>query len=858
MQSPVINQPSTVAAPKSDEFRLKERARQFIDDYPDVHGMAYAAARQLLLKYTGKRLDPDTVYWHRFRNAVSSARTFTGWRHYGTPAESMTLIELVMHRFNARDQDAVDELQLYSGFYTDGPQHDAFDERNEVAILPQDVQNDFWALDFSAAFTRKMEAFWAAHSETFCTLAKARFLAAAGSELHSGSLSAKDFKTVTEAVLGTLQPVMTLAALQAPVSSSSGSTLRTFDIGGYVSCEIIRVLDAKGRQLFYVPGESPAFSAFDSEREVYEWVQNHLRRDVSKTAFKSFFLRSTTARQHDAAAFDQHLEQILAHPWQDGQEHVNQTDRIIEGDAFSYLRDIARREMASDAHALLTSNASLRKQMWIGYLNAFVSAFGGLAPLGWPVALTLIGAGIANVGLNIDQAINAATARQRKAGVIGAVFNSIFIVFNLPMLAGIGKAAGAGTLGEELGGEANPSLEGFEGNEVLPDATPASGHMQGIHVLANGETWISLNDLPYRVLYREEWQCWVIVDPENPFAFSGAKPVRLNAQGQWERVVKPNLQGGTPMEEIAGPSSGLAASGKPYATVRSTFWDTYTQFNLQDEERLSEVGLERQKDVINVPEVESDGEVDEDLGVYTDPDGNEHRVFLTADGDYSGNCITSYTMQDSVFNRFLRTGQHGVSNQLGMIDELIDDLGQVGFNNDVTLYRGGCGARGTSGLMFRGSQIMVGDILVNTDITSFSENPYMVRVFASSQAGEASSNFNGVITFDDTSVMFELPQKAYLHATPIAPFSGSSSEAESLFLPGHYFQIDSIEEVVGDSYRLIKVQLREVDKAQPGRGLYDMRTGEPFNREQYATMLGAEARPLVDLFFPVGNHSPVS
>src|SRR5690606_39105685 len=107
----------------TDELRLKKIARQYIEDYPDAHGLAYAAALQILKKHTSKQLNPAKVYWHRFSGAVSSSRTFTGWEHSGTPIESMSLVELVMHRFSAKDQEACDELQLYGGFYTDGPQH---------------------------------------------------------------------------------------------------------------------------------------------------------------------------------------------------------------------------------------------------------------------------------------------------------------------------------------------------------------------------------------------------------------------------------------------------------------------------------------------------------------------------------------------------------------------------------------------------------------------------------------------------------------------------------------------------------------------------------------------------------------
>jgi hypothetical protein len=37
--------------------------------------------------------------------------------------------------------------------------------------------------------------------------------------------------------------------------------------------------------------------------------------------------------------------------------------------------------------------------------------------------------------------------------------------------------------------------------------------------------------------------------------------------------------------------------------------------------------------------------------------------------------------------------------------------------------------------------------------------------------------------------------------------------------------------------------------------LLDMRTGEPFSREQYAAKLGDEGKPLVDRFFPAPDEA---
>lgn len=847
----------------SDEQRLKQIARQFVEDYPDIHGMAYAQASKLLFTHTGKRLDPEKVYWHRFRDAVSSSRTFTGWRHSGEPYESMSFVELLLRRFTAHDQLASDELQLYGGFYTDDAKHGVFDERNEISLLPMQAMNDFWALDFNALFQARMDSFWLQHGSNFCTLARSRFLAAAGQQLRAGKLSMAQFKNLTGTVVGQLQPVMTLSTLHTRVSPAPDITLHSFDIGGYECSESFRVVSASGWQILYLPADDQAFHVFSSDSELYRWVQGRLSYLTMRSGFKSLFLRTHTAKQLHQDAFDANVQRILQTPWADGQRLLNVSSRTITGDVFEHLRELARQQLRDDAHVLVTSNSDLRKRMWMGYLDAFINVFGSLAPLGWPMALTLVGAGVANIGLRTDQAINGKTSKERKAGVIGAIFNSIFLVFNLSMLVGARRAAITRAASELQPGTASTSqlssiemipfdpLDGLEGNVVLAANTPeTAGHMRGVQQLANGETWISLNDMPYRVNYSDELNGWCIVNPVDISDVDAGRVVQLNASGNWQLSARSAAQ-------IGPIATGQVSPVKPYATIRSSFWDTHMQFNLPEEERLSQMALARQEAVIDLREVQADDlllQSPSGTQLLIDSSGNEHWVFKTVSGDYVGGRITRYSVGDSAFNQFLRTGVSSGSGQAELIEQLADDLLDVGHDNSVSLYRGGSALRGTSGAFFRSGLIKAGHVLVNTDITSFSENPYVARVFCSSQAGQDSADLSlssAQISFDDSAVVFELPAKHYLGATPVGPFSGNPQEVESIFMPGHYFLIDGIQEVSGLNYKFMKVQLTEIPQPKVWHVLYDLRTGEPFNREQYAAKLGDEGKPLVDRFFPL-------
>ncbi|MFP3335154.1 hypothetical protein SB761_31130, partial [Pseudomonas sp. SIMBA_064] len=85
-----------------------------------------------------------------------SPRTFNGWQHLDQPYESLTLPQLVMHRFDAQAQDNADVLSYLAGFYSDGPGKDAYDERNEVRLQAKDVLDYFWSIDFATAFKTRM------------------------------------------------------------------------------------------------------------------------------------------------------------------------------------------------------------------------------------------------------------------------------------------------------------------------------------------------------------------------------------------------------------------------------------------------------------------------------------------------------------------------------------------------------------------------------------------------------------------------------------------------------------------------------------------------------------------------------
>lgn len=592
--NPIQNRPHPNAA---DKAALDAIAAQVVNACPSLQDTAHEVATDLLTKYGVIGLDPDHVFFHRFKTAQSSSTSFTGWEHFREkPYESLTLTQLVIHRFRATDQDNADLLDLYAGFYTAGPDADDFNETNEVRLHGNEVLKEFWSIDFSNLYRNRLHTFWKDFSNDFRTLAKCNFLSKAVDARESGLLTDDDFQTAVNAVIGTLTWPVSLKMLQTETSIGQGLRVCALDIAGHVATNILRIIDRKGRQIIYVPGETEAFHVLETPMDMHWWALKQMNNEALRLAFMNHF--PLADRQAIAENITDLMNRLVS-TWGHADHHlINQKDQSVTTDAFSWLRDSTRAAMFTEADLSLTSNGDLRKKLWIGYLSAGLKVFGPMAVIGWPVALPVIGASLVNMGLNIDQAVNGKTAAERKEGIIGAILNGIDVLFNIPFLKGAGhlpevgaqaEAAEAAEMAElieattptepparpseqssavpeETQGvlppveELSPALsesvqpadipQEYQSNELLegemPDTEP--GKFQGIYRLETDPPYaILMNDTAYYVRYFPDSQgggYWAIVDPARPNQFIHSLPVRLNAEGNWERIPRMGLKAG--------------------------------------------------------------------------------------------------------------------------------------------------------------------------------------------------------------------------------------------------------------------------------------------------------------------------
>lgn len=281
---------STALPNAADKLALKNLVPALVQACPDMYQMACEVAQDILTKHGVNHLEPEQVYWHRFKYSSSSSKAFTGWDHHGAkPTESMTLPQLVIQRFRVGDQDNSDMLDVYGGFYAAGPEVEDFDETNEVRLHGNEVLKDFWAINFADLFDQKVASFWTKHSKTFRTLAKCTFIAKAMEDREGGRLSDDNFRTVVRAVAGNVSWPVTLQMLEEEALPIDGLRLSLLKIGDFVATDILCIHDVHGRNILYAPGETWGLHAFENYRDLHWWVLSQTRKPDDRKRFLAHF-----------------------------------------------------------------------------------------------------------------------------------------------------------------------------------------------------------------------------------------------------------------------------------------------------------------------------------------------------------------------------------------------------------------------------------------------------------------------------------------------------------------------------------------------------------------------------------------
>ncbi|WP_329610998.1 dermonecrotic toxin domain-containing protein [Pseudomonas sp. KNUC1026] len=320
---------------------LHELAATITQACPDLRRQVLDLACAFLNEHGITGLDPEAIYWHRFTDLASDAKAFSGWAHYQPPAQSLTLVQLVMHRFNSNDQDATDDLDTVSGFYTAGPGAERYDSSNEVPLLPSTLLAWLWRIDFKADFIRYVTVFWEDHRDDYRLLAKAHFLGQILEERQAGALSDEDAQWLLRAVANTASAPLTLPMLEQSQTAPSDARLYLLRVGDYTSTDILCAETPTGEHFVWMPGEVNAIQKFSSVQALHWWLLDQNKDAEPRARFMLHF------------ALDTHLEgariglnpviDLLYSTWgRDDRSLIYHPQDRLQADPFTVLAERAR------------------------------------------------------------------------------------------------------------------------------------------------------------------------------------------------------------------------------------------------------------------------------------------------------------------------------------------------------------------------------------------------------------------------------------------------------------------------------------------------------------------------------------
>lgn len=405
--------------------QLLDVSQRWFDDYPDLTRAARNEGRYLLDLFGLSDLDPDEIHWHRFTEAVSNPRAYSGWAHEGPPAQSCSFTELIIQRFPAADQDSLDVLDQLSGFYTVA-QSPRFDEHCEVRLLPSQLSAVFWKRDFATRYRTRLADFWRVRTDDYITLNRAMALARLGHARAQGELDANGLRQLRGALApgtGQVFGPTTLARRQKP---DNGLRISMLAIDKAVSRNVLCIETPSAGLFLYNLSHSPVVRHFTSHAALHLWLMEQGRRGSAMMKLEEYFNFNdgpTTSALTRLSQGQLGLASVSGVPLPPGL------------DPFEWLAERAHAEMQHNADHALTSDSRLRKAQAVAFLSTLSRLTADFAPIGWPMALASVAAAMTGMGLYIDQAVEARSSSERNQAILGAVGQGLLALFTLPFLA---------------------------------------------------------------------------------------------------------------------------------------------------------------------------------------------------------------------------------------------------------------------------------------------------------------------------------------------------------------------------------------------------------------------------------------
>jgi hypothetical protein len=379
-----------------------------------------------------------------------------------------------------------------------------YDATTHLPIAAEAFQQFIEQLDFHAPFKAMLDTYWRDHLDSHRLSSKLNFVAACNLQVGQGSLS----------------DAARVLAWRAAGLLPRGDTLHlsALNIYGYAATDLLLIGEADTPlTLLYAPGNSAPLLEFASESRLKDWVGQQCKDPARRQALKQHFRLADGPQGTDFSGLDTALEGLAEYPRShrlppehgtfndDGtwppQVYVNyRPDKYsprVSGDLFQALAQRQCQRSHDDADFLITTDSSITKARWRGYLNTTLNLLAPLSLVVPGLAPLLALGGLAQLGLGLDQAIHGKDVLSQEAGIENAAWG----LFNALPLAVHGIAASKVLFEVKSDGFVFPSrINGQLGYPLSPmqsprlpdvEVAPYFHHHDPIPALAEGDPAIA-------------------------------------------------------------------------------------------------------------------------------------------------------------------------------------------------------------------------------------------------------------------------------------------------------------------------------------------------------------------------------
>ncbi len=430
MKNKAVEINNTTAPPGvvKDRRRYVETVFQFKNEYPELTSSASAYLRMAIREKYALEIDPDKTYFKRFNYASTSSETFTGWEHTTPPVESKSLTERLLENFGAEDQINSDALSGNSGIYTDGAGVDKYGKDNEVRLLPKDFLNLVFESNFSYKILKRLENFWRKNRVSFRTISKGIFITLLGQ--HSTQLSENGLKLVIRTVLGDISslPDMTINELEREVRSQYSGKISTFNIYDYLATDIYLIHGNNGEIVLYHPSGAESFIEFENTEGLKNWVLLQAKDPIKCEKLASHFSLSDRQEGNYYSGIDSILRELAK--GQGETKYINHHQKILKDDLFTNMMHASESRTVSDVHTLTTTNGEVFRGKVLMNLRAAANVAGVVTVVLPGIgSLSLMGIGIIQTGLGINNLVYGDTEKQRMSGIKDIIDGGVNTLF---------------------------------------------------------------------------------------------------------------------------------------------------------------------------------------------------------------------------------------------------------------------------------------------------------------------------------------------------------------------------------------------------------------------------------------------